>query len=443
MSGEQTAMTELHEVLREGQAGLDAREAGHEWLQPVRERGVGEFSRLPLPARKHEAWRYTPVSFLEKQRYTPVVDGPFEALELSDIEELLLNEQTLRLVFVNGYFAPGLSAMAGVPEGVVLSTLKGGPAEAPAALRARLDTIAGESHVFAALNRALMSDGALVQVGQDVAVETPIELLHVSVGREDPGICNPRHLVVLDESAKARVVERYVSLGDAVYFNNAVVEVACAAGSELRHERLQEESAQAQHLSDLHLSLAAGAHYHQVSASLGAAWSRTDVRVNFEGEGANAEFDGLMLAGDRQLSDVHLDVRHNVPSCTSRENFKGILDGKGRVVFDGRILVAQDAQLTDAQLSNHNLMLSRSAEVDTKPQLEIYADDVKCSHGTTVGELDKDMLFYLRSRGVPERKAKQMLCQGFAGEIIGRFADEGLQARADRLMTQRLVETAL
>ena len=178
------------------------------------------------------------------------------------------------------------------------------------------------------------------------------------------------------------------------------------------------------------------------NASLGGSWSRTDVKVVFDGEDASAELDGLMLGRDRQLTDVHLDVQHQKPGCTSRETFRGVLDGKGKVVFDGRILVAKDAQLTDAALSNDNLMLSRSAEVDTKPQLEIYADDVKCSHGTTVGELDSDMLFYLRSRGIGENQAKQMLCQGFAAEVVDQISQPELRDRVLGLLARRLSETS-
>ena len=385
--------TDLHEVLRNGCEGLATAASNREWLGPVRRRGAEQLGRIPFPHRKQEAWRYTSPAFLEQQSYSAVVDGPFGAMELSDIEDLLLDGTRDRLVFVNGYFAPALSKAGSADDRVTLSTLGGGLADMPEGLKDRLDTIAGESHVFAALNRALMSDGAMIHIAAGAEVDRPIEILHVAVGRDDPGICHPRHLVVVDEGASARLIERYVAIGDAQYFNNAVVEIDCAPGSSLVHERLQEESPAAQHLVDLHVRLGRDSRYQQVSASMGAAWARTDIRLTFGGEGASAEFDGLMLAGDRQLSDVHLDVRHNAPGCTSRENFKGILDGRGRVVFDGRILVAQDAQLTDAQLSNHNLMLSRSAEVDTKPQLEIYADDVKCSHGTTVGELDHDMMF--------------------------------------------------
>jgi len=204
-----------------------------------------------------------------------------------------------------------------------------------------------------------------------------------------------------------------------------------------------EEGRAARHLSDLQVRLAERSDYVLNQIALGCGWSRSDVRVTFEGEEANAELDGLLLARDGQVNDVHLDVRHEVPHCTSRETFKGILDGKGKVIFDGRILVAQDAQKTDARLSNDNLMLSRSAEVDSKPQLEIFADDVKCSHGTTVGELDSDAIFYLRSRGISQERAVQMLCRGFAQEIIERIPDQHVRARAGRLLEQRLSKTGV
>ncbi len=438
---EQTA-TDLKQVLEQGQKLLAGGVAEVDWLSPARQRGAEEVASIALPDRKQEAWRYTPVSFLDDTAYAAVAGGPFEALQPGDIDELLLTDSKgVRLVFVNGYFAPGLSPLTRDQNGVTVTTLAGGLGEVPAALRERLDRIAEHRHVFAALNSALMSDGACIHVPRGVQAQLPIEILHVSVGLDDPGICHPRHLIVVEDGAQAQVIERYCSLGEAVYFNNALVEVALGEDSALVHERLQEESPGAQHLSDLHVSLAARSRYRLVQAALGGAWSRNDIRVLFEGEGASAELDGLMLAHDRQLNDVHLDVQHKVPNCSSRESFKGILDGRGRVVFDGRVLVAQDAQQTDAMLSNHNLMLSRSAEVDTKPQLEIYADDVKCSHGTTVGELDHTMLFYLRSRGIPQAQAKRMLCEGFAQEILDRLASQPLRARAARHLKARLSES--
>jgi Fe-S cluster assembly protein SufD len=434
--------TDLKRLLHQGQRLLTPIPAGLDWLTPLRERGAMGVAGMPLPSRKDETWRYTSLAFLDQVEYKPLIEGPFEALQLDDIDELLLTGHTGdRLVFVNGYLSPELCVLGG-GSGVVLSALAGGLGEVPAVLRARLGGIAEQQHPLSALNTALMSDGALIHVPRGVASQKPIEILHISVGTEDTGICHPRHLIVLEEDAHAEIIERYCSLGDAVYFNNVSIEVSLGAGSDLVHSRSQEESRNAQHLSDLQVRLGERSRYRLVLAALGGAWSRSDVRVTFEGEGAAAELDGLMLAGDKQLNDVHLDIRHEVPSCSSRETFKGILDGKGRVVFDGRILVAQDAQKTDAQLSNDNLMLSRSAEVDTKPQLEIFADDVKCSHGTTVGELDGDMLFYLRSRGIPQAQATQMLCQGFAQEVLDRLPSEALRARAGKVLAERLDQTA-
>jgi len=323
-----------------------------------------------------------------------------------------------------------------------LSSLSGGLGPVRQALRWRIGDSTRHKDVFTALNSALMTDGALIRVAGDCLAESPIEILHVSVNTEEPGICHPRHLIIVEEGGRAEVIERYCSLGSGGVFTNAKIDVSLAANSTLSHQRLLEEGKDDRHLSDLQIRLAERSSYRLNLLALGGVWSRSDIRVTFDGEGASAELDGLMLARDGQLNDVHLDVRHEVPGCTSRETFKGILEGKGKVVFDGRILVAKDAQQTDARLSNDNLMLSRAAEVDSKPQLEIFADDVKCSHGTTVGELDADMLFYLRSRGIPEARGVQMLCQGFAQEVIDRIPNDKLRARAGAALEQRLAGPA-
>ena len=325
---------------------------------------------------------------------------------------------------------------------IALSSLSGGLGPVRQALRWRIGESSRHDNVFSALNSALMTDGALIRIAGHCQADSPIEILHLTVNTEEPGICHPRHLIIIEEGGRAEVVERYCSLGAGGVFTNAKIDVSLAANSVLRHQRLLEEGDEARHLSDLQVQLAARSTYALDQVAFGCRWSRSDIRLVFTGEGANAELDGLLMARDGQLNDVHLDVRHEVPHCTSRESFKGIVDGKGKVVFDGRILVAQDAQKTDARLSNDNLMLSRSAEVDSKPQLEIFADDVKCSHGTTVGELDRDMIFYLRSRGLSKERAVQLLCRGFAQEIIEGIANESVRARAGRLFEQRLAQTA-
>ncbi|MCP5312207.1 MAG: Fe-S cluster assembly protein SufD [Chromatiaceae bacterium] len=434
--------TDLKEVLRAGRQRAANLTGTPAWLEQVRERGAAEFAGLPLPDRRQEAWRYTSIGFLDQATYRPMREQSFDALQPADIEDLLLQDSdALRLVFVNGHLAASLSTVPGTNDGILVGSLQGMADNLPQVLRDQLDAITAHRTVFTALNSALMSDGALIHVPRAHDAGRPIEILHIGVGMDEPAIVHPRHLIVVDPGARVEVIERYCGLGDGVYFNNALIEVALGEDSQLVHGRLQEESRNAQHLSDLQVRLAAGSRYRLVQASLGGAWSRTEVHVDFTGEGAEAELDGLMLARDRQLTDVHLSVQHKVPHCTSRETFKGILDGSGRVVFDGHIVVARDAQKSDAVLANDNLMLSRAAEVDTKPQLEIYADDVKCSHGTTVGELDSDMLFYLRSRGIGEAKARQMLCHGFAQEVLDRIDHAPLRARAATLLSQRLLET--
>lgn len=437
MSATEPTGTDLTRLLHEGRKFSGP----VDWLTPIRERGAQGVSGMPLPTRKDEAWRYTPLGFLDENDYRPSNVGATADLQLPDISGLLLTGfEGDRLVFVNGHLAPGLCALSGESDGATVSALAGGLGEVSEDLRRHLGQTAEQRHVFSALNMALMSDGALIHVPRGVACKKPIEILHISVASQGPEIANPRHLIVLEQGARAEIIERYCSLGDTAHFNNVTIEVALGAGSELAHARSQEEGPNARHLSDLQVRLAERSRYRLVLAALGGAWSRSDVRVSFEGEGANAELDGLMLAGDKQLNDVHLDIRHEVPNCSSREAFKGILDGRGRVVFDGRILVARDAQKTDARLSNDNLMLSRSAEVDTKPQLEIFADDVQCSHGTTVGELDKDMLFYLRSRGIPQVQATRILCQGFAQEVLDRLDSPALRERAGEQLVARLMQ---
>jgi Fe-S cluster assembly protein SufD len=436
----QAVMTDMPQWLTEAR---QAPGAVPTWLPDIRDRAAEQAVAMPLPSRKNEAWRYTSLGFLEQRRYVPGTGAPVDALELSDVEEFLLPEHKgARLVFVNGHFAPALSDLRSGMEGGVsvrpLSTLANAPVDE--SVRRQLDHIATHRSVFSALNSALMADGALIHVASKTVSELPVDILHISVGGEDDAnICHPRHLIVVEAGASAHVIERYCSLGDSVYFNNALIEIAVGEGASLTHESLQEESPSAQHLNDLHVRLDASSRYRFVSAPLGGEWTRTDMLLRFAGEGAEADLSGLMLAGDGQLNDVHLDIRHDVPGCRSKESFKSILDGRGKVVFDGKIVVARDAQHTDAELSNHNLMLSRSAEVDTKPQLEIFADDVKCSHGTTVGELDSDMLFYLRSRGIPQDKAVRMLCQGFAQDVLNGFETEALQQRALRMLDARLV----
>ena len=416
-----------------------------DWLVRLRKTAADHFGRHGFPNPRDEAWRYTSLDFLRHQPFVPARRETPEPVGPADMAPFALaGRRTARLVFVNGRYSDALSDSGPAGQGILAGSLRQRLAGDPGGVGAHLGRLGGaDADAFGALNAALMEDGAFVHISAGTQVEHPIEILHISAGADEPRIVHPRHVVVLEAGASAAIAERYVALGDdASYFNNVVIEISLGEGAELRHDRLQEESGASYHLAGLRIEQAAASRYRQVTAALGGIWARTGITLTFAGEQAAAAIDGLYVARDRQLNDVHLDVRHEVPRCESRESFKGILDGRGRAVFDGRVLVARDAQQTDARLSNDNLLLSRNAEVDTKPQLEIYADDVRCSHGTTVGQLDEAMLFYLRSRGIGREAARQMLCLGFAGEVLDAFDTPELRERARALLQRRLERVA-
>lgn len=406
----------------------DAPGTGLAWLDEQQRNATAQLRAQPLPSSKDEAWRYTSLKGLLAQGFARP-DETITALQPEDLDEILIPDlDSHRIVLVNGRYAPELSALGDLPKGVRVSDLSGLLASDPDALRDRLNQVVGERlGLFAALNTAGLDDGLVALIARGVILERPIELIHVSVGLDAPRVAQPRNIVALEDGAQATLIERYVSLGDALYCTNSVLELSLGRDAVLGHDRIQTESPNAFHITGLYLRQDSGSHYRGVNIGMGARWARTDINVGFSGEHAECDLEGLYLAGDGQLMDYHLDVNHSVPKCRSKENFKGILYGKGRAVFDGRVFVAEDAQKTDAAMSNRNLMLSEQAEIDTKPQLEINADDVKCSHGTTVGQMEPEMLFYLRSRGISAPLARRMLCLGFAGEIIDTLSSEALR----------------
>lgn len=406
----------------------------HCLLARARAQGLG------LPDTKTESWRYTSLKGLMERGFGRVGES-MTALQPDDLDELLIpGLDAHRVLLVNGRYLPGLSAHGELPAGVRVAGLRELIAGEPDRLRGHLNAVAeaDSQPLFTALNTAGLDDGFVLFIPRGVVLERPIELIHLSVGLDEPRVAQPRHLVVLEDAAQATLIERYVGLGDSIYCTNSVLELALGRDAALRHDRIQMESPNAFHLSALYLTQAAGSRYLGVNIGLGGSWSRTDLNCRFQGEHAECDLQGLYLAGDRQLMDHHLDVLHTQPNCTSRETFKGILYGRGRAVFDGRVLVAPQAQKTDAAMSNRNLLLSEGAEVDTKPQLEISADDVRCSHGTTIGQIEPEMLFYLRSRGLTASLARRMLCLGFAEEIIERLSSVAVRDHVSEQVGQRL-----
>ncbi|MGB5260060.1 MAG: Fe-S cluster assembly protein SufD [Gammaproteobacteria bacterium] len=416
--------------------GLDA--AQPDWMGAARDAAVQALNTLPLPDRKQEAWRYTRIDALLKQQFLPAADAP--AVPTATLNDCLLPAfDAWRLVFANGRFMPWLSNLHDLPAGAQLCNLREALTTNPEQLAAWFGQSAQhDGHVFTALNTALVNDGVYLHIDSGVELERPIEVIYFNQSADAPLLHQPRSLVVLGSDARATLVERYIGPEPSVYFQNHLTEIVLGAGAVLSHDRLQDESRSAFHLGSVYLSQQQHSHYRGTTLAFGGRWTRTEYHSTFREAGATCELNGLYTVGDQQLNDFHLDVRHTVPDCTSREQFKGVLYGKGRAVFDGRILVEKQAQHSDAVLTNDNLMLSRDAEVDTKPQLEIHADDVKCSHGTTVGQLDPLQVYYLRSRGIDAVAARRMLCLGFAGEVLDTLETEAVRKLAAGRLTEIL-----
>lgn len=429
------------ELLDSAAPRLPARQT--DWLAAQRALAAKHFIAEGFPTRRNEAWRYTSLDRVLDQPWE-IPTAPFSALMDLDIEEFrLVEEAAALLVFANGRWVPELSDTRALASTLRVGSLRAALEEEPARLAQRLGQAAPPvASSFAALNTALIDDGLFVHIPADVKLTRPIEVLHLAIGQDEPPLLQPRNLVVLEEGAEAVLIEHHASLGDAAYFSNGLTEVLLGEHARLEHARLQDEGPAARHIGQVFVRQGGHSLYQGIAVSLGGLWSRTEYHNAMCEEHARCELDGLYVAGDGQLTDVHLDIDHAVPHCSSRERFKGILLGRGRAVFDGRIRVAVDAQQTDAQLANDNLMLSRDAEVDTKPQLEIYADDVKCSHGTTIGQLEPAQLFYLRSRGISAEDARRMLCLGFATEVLAGCSAEGFRTRVERRLQLLLSDEA-
>lgn len=408
-------------------------------VHPYQAVGCERLNLVDVPNRKQEGWRYTPLA--------PVLDHSFTAataeeglLEPVDIQALRITPvESACIVLLNGFFMPDLSTL---PEQAGLEVLDLAAAiQTNAKGIGRLGQLSGEClHLFAALNAAMTGAGSYLRVS--AKLEQPVEILHVHYSFDSGFVANPRVLIQLEANASLTLIEQHAQFADSLSLHNGVTEVFLSEAAELSHSRLQNDSVRTRHLSSLYVQQAASSIYKNTTLALGSAWSRTEFHLDFAGEHAHCDLNGFYLAGERQMQSMHLDVLHSVPHCTSRETFKGILYGQGKGVFDGNIVVKTDAQKTDARLSNDNLLLSREAEIDTKPRLEIYADDVQCSHGTTVGQIDTEMLFYLRARGIPRSAAVSMICQGFAAELIERCDYAPLEEKALSILQERLAPVA-
>ena len=435
-----TATTQVADNLHTWVAG--ARPEGEPlWLQDLRERGAARFTALGFPTVRDEEWRFTNIA--------PIATGEFRrangaaAVTDAQLGSLLYGDAPHRVVVVNGHYRADLSRVKGLPAGVRAGSLAGAIDGDLDSAREIVQRYLGQladvgGRPFDALNTARFEGGAFIHIPDGTVVEQPLQVMFVSTGEESgvATVSHPRFLVVVGANAQARLVETYVGTG-ARYFVNPLTEIFVGENALLDHYKVQEDSLEAFHVASMHVHELRSANFSSHSFALGGKLVRNDVIAMLDGEGAECTLNGLYLADGDRLVDNHTTIDHAKAHCPSHEVYKGILGGRARAVFNGKIIVRPDAQKTNAKQTNRALLLSDSASINTKPQLEIFADDVKCTHGAAIGQLDDDAIFYLRARGLTFEEARDMLIHAFAGQILDHVQIEALKTAIEtELYTQ-------
>ena len=408
-------------------------DADSTWLRTLRMRAVERANELAVPTTRDEEWRFTDLSPLYKISFKPVSSAG--VLEKSQLDAFSVPEAQTRLVFVDGRYSPELSRVA-ASEGVTVGNLADLPKAADAVMEtylAKLALIDGD--VFAAVNTAFLRDGALIHVARNRILNAPIHLLFVATRKDSAAY--PRVLVVAETGAQCTVIEDFVSLADGTYLTDAVSEFYVAENARVSHVKLQREAPTAFHIANTSVKVARSGHYATWAVALGARISRHNLSIVQAGEGTEFSIDGLALISGRQLADMHSSIDHAHAHGQSRQLHKTVVGGGAHAVFNGKILVREGAQQTDSGQQSRNLLTSEKAHVDTKPQLEIFADDVKCAHGATVGQIEADELFYLKSRGLSDTAARNLLTYAFAAQVIERIPVKSLVDRLEKTVLEQ------
>ena len=409
--------------------------AGQPWLEKLRREAIARFNQVGFPTRKVEAWRFTNID--------PIIRTPFLLGDLEGPDDgsaavkkyTFGREASVELVFVNGRYVSALSRHGKLPRGAKVSSLA-------AALESEAETIerhlgkyaAIESNPFVALNTGFVGDGAFIHLPKGSVVELPIHLIFVSTAGAEPTVSHPRVLVVSEDNVEATIVESYVGSGEGVYFTNAVTEFVTGADCRIDHCKLHQESLSAYHIATMQVDLGRASRFISHAATIGGKLTRNDLNVKMNGERADATLNGLVIIGGDQHCDNHTLLHHEKAHCPSHELYKHVLSGKSTCVFKGQIFVQKDAQKTDSKQSSKSLLLSDDAYMNSQPALEIYADDVKCTHGSTTGPVDEEAVFYLRSRGVSLEAARHLLTYAFAADITRRIRVAPVRRRLEDFM---------
>ena len=428
--------------------GFEKSAASHDlaWLKKLRQDGFARFREAGFPTLRNEDWRFTNVNAIAQTAFHLARNG-HSLPSAASLAAFAIPGVDTRLVFVDGRFVPSLSSTGHLPKGVTVGSLAAELAKDPGAVEKHLGQyLSQQRDAFAALNTAFLEDGAYVHVAKGVVLETPVSILFVSTEHAEPTVSYPRNLIVVEENAQATIVEDYVSLGAGQALCNTVTELVAGDHAVVSHYMIEREHTGTYNVSTLRIQQGRAADVASHSMLLGGALVRNNVHPVLAGEGSQCLINGLFIGDGRQHLDNYMLVEHASPHCGSRQFYNGILDGRAHGVFHGRIIVHKDAQKTDAKQTNRNLLLSDTAQIDTKPQLEIYADDVKCTHGATIGQIEENSLFYLRSRGIDEATARRLLLVAFASECMDRMKEGPVRAHVENLIhdhAQRLAQASI
>ena len=433
-------------------ADFERQPAAPEWLQSLRAKGMARFEALGFPTMKNEDWHFTSVAPIAERIFRAAMtsktgvssEGSTAGMVAgADLKRFTFDQPTWHtLVFVNGEFSEDLSSYAGVGNKIRVSSLAKAIRSGVGRPERHLGKIAGfDNHAFTALNTAFIRDGAFIELQADAVIDAPIHLIFVSEGRGE-SISHPRNLIVAARNSRASIIESYICVRDTPYFTNAVTEISLGEGARLDHYKLQRESEKSFHVGTTQIRQARDSQLHSFSFAVGGLLARTNIYTCLEGDVATCTLNGLYLADGVQHIDNQTSIEHIAANCPSHEVYKGVLDGRSHGVFNGKVYVHPEAQKTDGKQSNNNLLLSPTARVDTKPQLEIFADDVKCTHGATVGRLDEMAMFYLNSRGIGPETARTLLTYAFAADVLETIELEAMKTELEKMVLARFAGTA-
>ncbi len=409
------------------------------FLNEIRKEAMNRLTELDFPTNRNEEWKYTNVSPILKQNFIPAVNTTIPKFTKEEIKKFLFNDFDCHLlVFVNGFFSEELSKISLLPKGVIVGSLKKILKENPELISGYVSKISKIDNAFNALNTAYALDGLVVIVPDGIALEKPIQVLYLNTSENELVLSLPRNLIVAGKNSQVSVIANYNGYGEKVYFSNIITEVFADENSIVDLCKVQNENENSYHIEKVQAQQKKNSLFNHYNVTFGGAIVRNDINSLLDGENTETHYYGLYMANGKQHVDNHTFIDHAKPNCMSNELYKGILDDNSRGVFNGKIIVRQDAQKTNAYQQNKTILLSKSATIDTKPQLEIFADDVKCSHGATVGHLDETSEFYIRSRGVPQELAKSMLIRAFANDVIETIKIEPLKEQINHMIFDHL-----